>query len=521
MGQWYAHYHDKKPSGVVFRIKKLKEPIFPESIQTTDTSAPGFRLLASMGWTPSSPGLGNAESQQLIASNGGSTFSKKISAIPLAKDDQMGIGARRGAAMVVRSMGGGLGSMGFVTASTSTENNGETSTAAVPKTGGEFGWLLERLNKAKAEAAAASASASEEEQARVQDEDEDDNAKRKREKRERKEEKQWKKEEKKLAKKQKKRLAAGETSSEEPTSVQVESSVVVVDSSSGAATSTTTTTTATILNNPRMAARSKHLRAKRMASASNAAAMAEILGIAPTPSPSTSGTSTPSMIPSNGISGIGALFSSSAPAGQLSGSRSEPLKVNGPTDSGEWPKAPTRWFMPSSTGGIGSTMIPSTMLPSTMVASTSALPAASETSTPASVASTMKFPSFAKASTTSLMSTFEPNVEASTTAEPVEAKTKETEKERTKKKSKDKKKRRRDNVDSEEKENDDAVDTAQPTPNVNMDARAETMSLEKRTAVVADEERPKKKSKKSEEEKAARKAEKEAKKAAKKAGKGE
>ncbi|SGY30608.1 BQ5605_C002g01169 [Microbotryum silenes-dioicae] len=483
------------------------EFVFSAFSQTTDTSAPGFRLLASMGWTPSSPGLGNAESQQLMASNGGSTFSKKISAIPLAKDDQMGIGAQRGAATVVRSLGGGLGSMGFVTASTSTENEGETSNATAPKTGGEFGRLLERLNKAKAEAAAASASTSASEEEPARDEDEDDTTKRKREKRERKEKKKLLKERKKLAKKDKKRQAAGEAPSEEPTSVQVESSVTVVDSSSGAATTTmtTTTTSTTILNNPRMAARSKHLRAKRMASASNAAAMAEILGIAPTPSPSASGTSTPSMLPSNGISGIGTLPSSSTPASQLAGSRSEPLKVNGPTDSGEWPKAPSRSFMPSSTGGLGSTMI----------ASTSTLPSTFETTAPAPVTSTMTFPSFAKASTTSLMSTFEPTTMTAQKAEEQKETTEQTEKERIKKEKKEKKdkKRRRE---LEEKENDEGLNTPQPNPDV-MDTSTEAVGIEGGAAVVTEEIRPKKKSKKTGDEKAAKKAKKEA----KKAGKGE
>jgi hypothetical protein len=107
-----------------------------------------------MGWTPDAPGLGLAASQDLIAAGGSTAYNKKISVIPLAKDDNLGIGARRGGAIgSIRAMGvpaiGGMG-MGFVTASGS---GGEPKEA--PKTGGEFGRLLERLNKAKEEAAKA------------------------------------------------------------------------------------------------------------------------------------------------------------------------------------------------------------------------------------------------------------------------------------------------------------------------------------------------------------------------------
>lgn len=133
-----------------------------------DTSAPGFRLLASMGWDPSSnPSLGNSDSQAAIVANGGTTFSKKISSIPIAKEDNLGIGMKRGsAASVVGSLkaigvptgsngmglgaaGGGVAKVsGFVTAgSGSSTPNGTGGTGS--SQGGEFGGLLARLNKMK------------------------------------------------------------------------------------------------------------------------------------------------------------------------------------------------------------------------------------------------------------------------------------------------------------------------------------------------------------------------------------
>lgn len=106
-----------------------------------------------MGWTPSAPALGLASSQDLITSGGSSAFSKKISVIPIAKEDNLGIGARRGAGAGLgglRVMGlpaqGGMG-MGFVSASVAVE--GEVlEPKVVVAGGGEFGRLLERLNAA-------------------------------------------------------------------------------------------------------------------------------------------------------------------------------------------------------------------------------------------------------------------------------------------------------------------------------------------------------------------------------------
>jgi len=113
-----------------------------------------------MGWDPSSnPSLGNTESQAAIFANGGSAFSKKISSIPIAKEDNLGIGMKRGsAASVVGTLkamgvpGGGIGAgaakvSGFVTAGSgsSTPNGGGQGSSQ----GGEFGGLLARLNKMK------------------------------------------------------------------------------------------------------------------------------------------------------------------------------------------------------------------------------------------------------------------------------------------------------------------------------------------------------------------------------------
>jgi hypothetical protein len=114
-----------------------------------------------MGWDPSSnPTLGNADSQAAIIANGGTGFSKKIQSIPLAKEDNFGIGMKRGSAAAVvgtlRAMGvpgAGLGSVGpgeikgFVTAG----SGASTPSASAPSNGGEFGGLLARLNALKAQ----------------------------------------------------------------------------------------------------------------------------------------------------------------------------------------------------------------------------------------------------------------------------------------------------------------------------------------------------------------------------------
>lgn len=139
--------------GLSGNTRKTKIPDDPRNTKwANDTSAPGFRLLASMGWTPSAPALGLATSQALIAAGGGNGFSKKVSIIPIAKDDNLGIGARRGAGSTgMRAMGlpmmiGGAAGMGFVTAAVASED-GSASPAPVGGSG-EFGRLLDRLNAA-------------------------------------------------------------------------------------------------------------------------------------------------------------------------------------------------------------------------------------------------------------------------------------------------------------------------------------------------------------------------------------
>lgn len=110
-----------------------------------------------MGWTPSAPALGNASSQDLISAGGSTAYNKKISVIPTAKSDNLGIGARGGQGIgSMRAIGVPMGAMGFMAASTPGEGVHEVKEV---KTGGEFGRLLERLNAASAAASAASSAA--------------------------------------------------------------------------------------------------------------------------------------------------------------------------------------------------------------------------------------------------------------------------------------------------------------------------------------------------------------------------
>ncbi|TNY19765.1 Proteophosphoglycan 5 [Rhodotorula diobovata] len=273
-----------------------------------DTSAPGFRLLASMGWNPeSAPTLGNAQSQAAILANGGSVFSKRIASIPTAKDDTLGIGMKRGSAAAVVGSLKALGvpsatganaatplTSGFVTAGSMTPQDGVTGGGSG---GGEFGNLLARLNKLKEQNGTLSASASPAPEPSEQH------------------------------KKKRKRSSSASSSSSAVSSDSSDS-----DDSDAEPTPSTSTLPAApspapdavpapsaaalaILRNPRMAARSKHLRAKRMATASNASAMAEILGLAPTPSAS--------------------------PSPAQSGASTPVLAVNGPRTDG-WPAVPER-----------------------------------------------------------------------------------------------------------------------------------------------------------------------------------
>ncbi|EGU13285.1 Proteophosphoglycan 5 [Rhodotorula toruloides ATCC 204091] len=269
--------------GLSGATKKQRIQDDPRNLRwATDTSAPGFRLLASMGWNPdSNPQLGNASSQAAISANGGSGFSRKIAAIPIAKDDTLGIGMKRGSAAAVvgslKAMGVASGAnsttagSGFVTAGSgsSTPQNG---VAGGGSGGGEFGSLLARLNKLKEQNGGLSASAS----PAPEGDDKPSQKKRKRSSSE---------------------SSSDDSSSESAAEKEAAASPAPVVASSASASPAPTPATLAALKNPRMAARSKHLRAKRMATASNASAMAEILGLAPptsaTPSPAPSGSSTP------------------------------------------------------------------------------------------------------------------------------------------------------------------------------------------------------------------------------------
>ncbi|KAK4332319.1 hypothetical protein RTBOTA2_000486 [Rhodotorula toruloides] len=329
--------------GLSGATKKQRIQDDPRNLRwATDTSAPGFRLLASMGWNPdSNPQLGNASSQAAISANGGSGFSRKIAAIPIAKDDTLGIGMKRGSAAAVvgslKAMGVASGAnsttagSGFVTAGSgsSTPQNG---VAGGGSGGGEFGSLLARLNKLKEQNGGLSASAS----PAPEGDDKPSQKKRKRSSSE---------------------SSSDDSSSESAAEKEAAASPAPVVASSASASPAPTPATLAALKNPRMAARSKHLRAKRMATASNASAMAEILGLAPptsaTPSPAPSGSSTPV------------------------------LAVNGPRTDG-WPSVPPR--------GSSSIAVSTTTTMTTTV-STAGVGAA---------------PVFASASTTSLEATFEP-----------------------------------------------------------------------------------------------------------------
>ncbi|BGP04741.1 hypothetical protein JCM10049v2_000543 [Rhodotorula toruloides] len=328
--------------GLSGATKKQRIQDDPRNLRwATDTSAPGFRLLASMGWNPdSNPQLGNASSQSAILANGGSGFSRKIAAIPIAKDDTLGIGMKRGSAAAVvgslKAMGVASGAnsttagSGFVTAGSgsSTPQNGVTDGGSG---GGEFGSLLARLNKLKEQSGGLSASAS------PVPEGDDKPSKKKR-------------------KRSSSESSSEDSSSESEAEKDAAASPAPVVASSASASPAPTPATLAALKNPRMAARSKHLRAKRMATASNASAMAEILGLAPptsaTPSPAPSGSSTPV------------------------------LAVNGPRTDG-WPSVPPR----------GSSSIAVSTATTTTTVSTGGVGAA---------------PVFASASTTSLEATFEP-----------------------------------------------------------------------------------------------------------------
>ncbi|ORY80218.1 hypothetical protein BCR35DRAFT_304395 [Leucosporidium creatinivorum] len=407
--------------------QKQRIPEDPRNVRwANDTSAPGFKLLSSMGWTPDAPGLGLAASQDLIAAGGSTAYNKKISVIPLAKDDNLGIGARRGGAIgSIRAMGvpavSGMG-MGFVTAS-----GGAGEPKEQPKTGGEFGRLLERLNKAKEEAAkAAKESGAPIVEVEVAIEEKEKQSK----------------EERKKAKKEKKRKRAAEDEGEDSTTntesdapVATLSTVMEVSPappSSGASTPTG------ILKNPRMAARSKHLRAKRLA-AGNSLAMAEILGIAPPSPSSSSGASSPAPhigIPSTGLAP--SAFGSATAGSGIGAARSTPPAVSPPSTEG-WPTAPPRafpTFASASTTGLAATFDPSASTPAPAPApdaDVDAEPVAAPKPSGMAAYASM----FSRASTLSIPSTFESTPASAAEEEKEEEQEGETEKQRLKREKKE------------------------------------------------------------------------------------
>jgi len=199
-------------------------------------------MLSQMGWTKDTV-LGNATSQTLIAEGGSQTAlstRKKVSAIPVAKSDKVGIGAGRtaGGAGIggLRAMGTAMVGMGFVGASEGGSGASTPATAGGPAQGGEFGRLLERLNAAKEKARAeAEAEGGVVEETKVVVKEVAELSE---------------KEQKKLrkAEKKRKREAEGDEAQAEVTKV------AVVETTTKTATATTTTTTAVpILKNPRMA----------------------------------------------------------------------------------------------------------------------------------------------------------------------------------------------------------------------------------------------------------------------------
>merc|ERR1711939_747486 len=227
-------------------------------------------------------GIGYKPAGSAAANNG-------IGALPTSNVGGSG-GSMSNAASSVFSRLGSKAALQFVSAGASKEVINKAKTE-----GGEFAGLLSRLNAA----ATASQTPSEDEKdeaedienTRPSDNDAEEEGKgetkeeRRARKKQRKLEKEAAKELKKAAKKEKAAAASGSTSasasdSREPTPLTI-------------ADATTVVSTQSVRFNPRMAARARHIASKRMLH-SSADALAEILGIAPTPSPGpSSGTATP------------------------------------------------------------------------------------------------------------------------------------------------------------------------------------------------------------------------------------
>lgn len=258
-----------------------------------DSSAPGQRMLAQMGWT---------SGQSLGLTMPGLTENLKVA----YKMDNKGIGAQRHE-REARANGKDIWVGG----------------------GGDLGSLFERLNAANAASSSSSAVAS---TSTSDDEGENKSKKSKKsnkeekDKKDKKEEKEEKDKSKDKSKKRKLDSTTDDPSSSKKSKKEKESKrskeekeeAVSAVANADAVLAKDETAVAEIKKDVvqgrpvRLAHRAKFLRAKRMVSANDLASVNEILGIASTPSPSTagtpkvgSGTSTPTLAPSKTYPGPG------------------------------------------------------------------------------------------------------------------------------------------------------------------------------------------------------------------------
>ncbi|SAM84324.1 related to PXR1-essential protein involved in rRNA and snoRNA maturation [Ustilago bromivora] len=252
-----------------------------------DSSAPGQRMLAQMGWT---------SGQSLGLTMPGLTENLKVA----YKMDNKGIGAQRH--------------------EREARANGEDIWVGG---GGDLGSLFERLNAANAASSSSSAVAS---TSTSDDEGENKSKKSKKEEKDKKDKKEEKDKSKDKSKKRKLDSTTDDPSSSKKSKKEKESKrskeekeeAVSAVANADAVLAKDETAVAEIKKDVvqgrpvRLAHRAKFLRAKRMVSANDLASVNEILGIASTPSSSTagtpkvgSGTSTPTPAPSKTYPGPG------------------------------------------------------------------------------------------------------------------------------------------------------------------------------------------------------------------------
>lgn len=320
--------------GLAGRREKQVITLDPRNTKwANDTSNPGHRLLANMGWkaadgTGSDASASESDSKRPKTGLMAHESTKRLRKIPIPKSGNEGIGYRpnTGAAANVASgalpgsgAGGSMSSaassvfsrlgskaaLQFVSAGASKEVINKAKTE-----GGEFAGLLQRLNAAAA-AATASTSASPSPASEIAEggeNEEDQQAETKEQRRERRRKRKAEREEQRAAKKARK-LAKGAAptisdQSEAEEAAKVDRAIVQSATASD-------TAARPMLLNPRMAyvlaryefrmlntdkrrvcynrSRARHLASKRMLHAS-ADALAEILGISPSPSSTAAGT---------------------------------------------------------------------------------------------------------------------------------------------------------------------------------------------------------------------------------------